>query len=274
MSIKYFRILAIAKKGFQEKTRAFPLSFMVARVIEAAYVCLSGFLIYRFVFNRSVDDRFVSLSGTSDYLSYLIIGVIMYLLAVSMMMNIGRSLITELRQGTIEPLLVSPISMFEYLLGTLIEYLLATAIEISAIIIIGYFLGARFYDISIFPLILSIILCIIAFFCFSIFICFFMLYFRDTYITQNTIGVLISFICGVSFPIEYLPLPIQYLSKIFPLAPAISLFREILINGFNGYSTDFIQNLIHIVVLSIIYGSVGLLVLSKKRREIVEKIFA
>ena len=209
MSIKYFRILAIAKKGFQEKTRAFPLSFMVARVIEAAYVCLSGFLIYRFVFNRSVDDRFVSLSGTSDYLSYLIIGVIMYLLAVSMMMNIGRSLITELRQGTIEPLLVSPISMFEYLLGTLIEYLLATAIEISAIIIIGYFLGARFYDIS-----------------------------------------------------------------IFPLAPAISLFREILINGFNGYSTDFIQNLIHIVVLSIIYGSVGLLVLSKKRREIVEKIFA
>lgn len=247
---------------------------MVARVIEATYFCLSGFLIYQYVFKKSIDSKFITLSGTSDYISYLLIGVIIYLLAVSMMMNIGRSLITELRHGTLEPLLVSPVPIFEYLVGTFVEFFLISMIEIVSIIIIGLFLGARFENILFLPLIGSFILCIIAFFCFSIFVCFFMLYFRDTYITQNTIGVLIAFICGVSFPIEYLPMPIQYLSKIFPITPAISLFRMILINNFDKFPTSFIQNISHIVILSFIYGFLGLFILSRNRRAIVEKIFA
>lgn len=64
---------------------------------------------------------FVSYAGTGDYMSYVIVGSLIYLFVVRTCLNVSRTLVTELREGTLESLIMAPFCRVEYFLGTMLS---------------------------------------------------------------------------------------------------------------------------------------------------------
>ena len=98
-------MLQVAKATFIRNTlvmlRAYPWSFVIGHILSGVYTVLFAFFAYHYVFAGQLDERFVQLSGSSDYLSYAILGGAFYAFAVSTLMNVSRSLITELQSVSV-----------------------------------------------------------------------------------------------------------------------------------------------------------------------------
>jgi len=79
------------------------------------------YFLYLYFAKERISDDFISYTNGADYLTYIVLGSALNTLAVAVLMNVGRALITELREGTLEPLLLSPASRTGYFLGCLFE---------------------------------------------------------------------------------------------------------------------------------------------------------
>ncbi|MDI6706729.1 MAG: ABC transporter permease, partial [Bacillota bacterium] len=198
-------MLATAKRNYYIAKRVFPWSFIVQRIVIGLYTVLFSYFIYHYMFRGYLDSRFETYTGSSDYITYTILGVSLYTFAVSTLMNVGRSLMNELREGTLEALLLSPCSRKGYFLGNLIEQVGRSFLEFFVVLIVGWLLGAKLLNIKIEQLIIVLILSIFSFFSMGVSLATVMLRTRDTYITQNTLFIIVSLVCGISYPIQYLP---------------------------------------------------------------------
>jgi len=98
-----------------------------------------------------------------------------------------------------------------------------------------------------------------------------MLFTRDTFIVQNTLFTVMTLVCGVLFPIEFLPRFVQVIAQIFPLTPAVALFRNVAIAGMNLSDNLFL--IAQILVTSVIFVIIGGKWLKRIEKSLVDKIF-
>lgn len=251
--------------------RAVPWSFMVSRVTTGVTQIVFPYFIYSFFMKGSLNSEFSQYTDGADYMTYIVLGSALNVLAVSTLMNIGRALITELREGTLEMLLLAPASCNLYFLGCLLEQTTRAFIEFGTVLFVGGLLGADLRYLLSPGALAAILLAVFGFFCMGIFLSGIMLYTRDTYITQNTLFVTMSLICGIVYPNQYLPEWVQNFAQIFPLTPAVSLFRNIVIG--RQYMTDNYQLMIQLLLLSGMYLSAGLWWNKRLEQRLIESIF-
>lgn len=265
-------ICAVFYKNRKTSLRAYPWSFIISRITGSVFSIIFPLFIYHYIFMGSLSNEFLYYTKTSDYVTFIILGESLNIMSFATLMNVGRCIITEIREGTLESILISPTSRIGYFIGSYIEQLGRSTIEFLLIIIVGLLLGARIQLSMIINLIIILILSSLSFFSISIMVSSVMVFTRDTYIVQNTVFTVMSFICGVAFPINFLPNSLQLLSNVFPLTPAIKLFRSCIINGQNLYDEWIL--IVQMLLLSIFYMLIGLLWFKKLEKKYVEKIYA
>lgn len=264
-------IVATYTKNRISIKRALPWSFIFSRVVGGISSIIFPYFIFYYFANAKLSGEFLDYSNGADYITYVVLGSVLNVLAVATLMNVGRALITELREGTLEPLLLSSASRAGYFIGCLFEQISRALMEAAAVLIAGWLLGARIALVFSLDSIVTIILAVISFFCLGLFLSSIMMKTRDTYITQNTLFNTMTLVCGVVFPLEYLPSWIQSFAQIFPLTPAIRLFRLVVINGESIFYN--LSDVYHIVILCIIYAVLGVIWYRKIERTLLEKIF-
>lgn len=208
---------AVYRKNRAIVKRAYPWSFIISRISGGVFGCLFPILLYYLVFNKQVSEGFYSSSNQIDYITYIVFGEILAILSFSTLMNVGRCLIGEIREGTLDTFLLSPASRIGYYIGAYIEQLGRSTIEALSVLFIGLILGARFPIQSLPFMVIIFFVSSLAFFSVSILVSTIMVYTRDTYLVQNTFNFIMYCICGVVFPITYLPKFVQYISNLFPL---------------------------------------------------------
>ncbi|EST51572.1 ABC transporter [Brevibacillus panacihumi W25] len=266
-------MFSVIKATFVRNTiamyRAYPWSFFLGHILTGVYTVLFAYFTYTYVFKGSLDPRFKIYAGSNDYLSYVILGGALYSFAVSTLMNVSRSLITEYREGTLEGLLISPFSRKGYFIGNVTQQIMRTSLEFIIIVTFGLIFGLDLSKINIFGAILIWVLSIFSFFCQALFLGSIMLYFRDTYISQNTLFFIMSFVSGVTFPVAYLPDWIKPLSYIMPLFPSLTMFRSVVIEG--QLISLHINDVIHLLVLSITYLFIGSISIKHMEKRIIEQ---
>ncbi|NTU33475.1 ABC transporter permease [Brevibacillus sp. HB1.1] len=265
----------VAKATFIRNTRvmirAYPWSFVIGHIFSGVYTVLFAFFAYHYVFAGQLDKNFAHLTGSSDYLSYAILGGAFYAFAVSTLMNVSRSLITELREGTLEAVLLTPSLRRGYFLGNVAQQLMRTLFEFSVILLVGALFGLKLSHTNVWSAVLVWILSTGAFFCQALVLGSLMLWFRDTYITQNTLFAVMAFVSGVTFPIPYLPEWLQPLGLIMPLAPALDAFRQCVIQGAPLHAVS--PQLFHMAALSLVYLVIGVWGIRKMEKRVMESIF-
>lgn len=251
--------------------RAVPWSFMVSRVVTGITQIVFPYFIYHFFMQGNLNSEFSEYANGADYMTYIVLGSALNVLAVSTLMNIGRALISELREGTLETLLLSPAPRGNYFLGCLLEQTGRALLEFGTVLIVGTLLGANLKYFFSFQSLVVIILAILSFFCLGITLSSVMLYTRNTYLTQNTLFVTMSVVCGITYPIQYLPNWVQGVAQIFPLTPAVTLFRMVVIEHQSLAENYFL--VIQVIVLSAIYLIIGAVWYVKMERKLIENIF-
>lgn len=251
--------------------RAVPWSFMVSRITTGVIQIIIPYFIYVFMMKGNVTNTFYKYAGGADYMTYVVLGSALNVLAVSTLMNIGRAMITELREGTLEMLLLSPSSRGSYFAGCLMEQTTRALLEFGTVLAVGACCGANLGKIFSMSSLIVVAMAIFSFFCMGLLLSGVMLYTRDTYITQNTLFVSMSLVCGIAFPIQYLPQWVQHVAQIFPLTPAVTLFRNVMIGG--QRLMDNRQLIMQVFLLSAGYMVLGLIWNRKLERLLLENIF-
>src|SRR5699024_8535569 len=149
----------------------------------------------------NVSGEFSEYAGGADYMTYIVLGSALNVLAVSTLMNVGRALITELWEGTLEVLFMSPAPRQYYFVGCLLEQTTRALLGFGIVFVPGVLLGVNLKYFFSLDAIIVIFLAILSFFCMGITLSSLMLYTRNTYLTQNTLFITMSLVCGIVFPI-------------------------------------------------------------------------
>lgn len=264
-------ILSTYQKNRIGILRAVPWSFMVSRIMTGITQIIFPYFIFRCLAQGNLNPEFYAYAGGADYMTYVVSGSALNVLAVATLMNVGRALITELREGTLEPLLLSPAPRSGYFLGCLLEQTARALLEFGTVLLLGGLLGADLSRLFTASSLLVILLAICSFFCMGLTLSSVMLYTRNTYLTQNTLFIAMSLVCGVTYPIQYLPGWVQRLAQIFPLTPAVTLFRNV-VTGCQSLSQNYAP-LLQVLILSGIYLCIGVVWYQKMERKLMESIF-
>jgi ABC-2 type transport system permease protein len=154
----------------------------------------------------------------------------------------------------------------------MLQQTITTSLEIMVMVMISLFFGADFSQVNVLSFILGFIASMFAYFSLSLVLASIMLYFRDTYISQNTLFALMFLACGVTFPIEYLPMPLQYLGRLIPVTTSFELMRGSTIGGMGILKQS--STFIYLIVLSAAYCILGFTLLKRVEKTALEKIFA
>lgn len=263
-------IKAVYNKNRAIVKRAYPTSFIVQRIIGGIGAILFPILIYLYIFQSTTKHDFYQFTGTMDYITYVTIGVATNILSFSTLMNVGRCIISEIREGTLDTFLLSPASRIGYFIGAYLEQFVRSSFEFLVVLCVGAIFGANLSINSTFFIVL--IISSLAFFSVSIVLSSIMVMSRDTYLSQNTLVTLMSLLCGISFPPEYLPYTIKNISSIFPLTYAVSLIRKCLINN-ESLSLNLII-LSKLIISSVIFLFVGYFLYRKCEKELIENIYS
>ena len=203
-------------------------------------------------------------------MSYVIVGSCTYLFVVRTCLNVSRTLVTELREGTLDSLMLAPFHRSAYFLGNMALQTATTSLELLISVLIGLFFGLQVHHFSPGKFIIAVILSLYGFFGLSMMLGCLMLYTRNTYITQNTFFSLIFLLCGITFPKEYLPKALQYIGMLLPVTDAVDLLRTSLLGGMTA--GDWSAAAMRLFVLSSIYILMGFPLMEKAERIALEKM--
>jgi ABC-2 type transport system permease protein len=264
-------ILSTAKRNLTMQTRAYPVDFFVSKLLGCFFTILGAFFLYTIVFKGNVSIHFIKFSGTSDYMSFAILGCFTNLFVRGTFLNVSRSFITEMREGTLDSLLISPVKYMGYLSGNMLEQTMITSGELLAAMIITLPFGLRFPNIDVASTLLCIAITLISLFGMAIILAGIMVHFKDTYLSQNTVFSVMFLTTGVLFPIQYLPSWIQVISNCIPVTYALRILRNSVLTGLDivTQARDFTA----LALLSVIYFSVGVLLTHKVMKKAPEKQF-
>ena len=268
-----FRVLmATFKRNFIIQTRAYPTEFFIGNLLTATYTVLSAYFMYNLLFKGSMNSSFTEFAGTSDYMTYVILGGSMYLFIVRTFLNVSRSLITEARTGTLESLMLAPFDRFGYFIGNMLQQTITTSMEFSIAILIGIPFGLNISNINVSATLLAASISLVAFLGMSILLASVMLYFRDTYLSQNTLFLFVFLVCGITFPVEYLPTWVQTISRYIPVTTSLRLIRNssMLGLGIQEQLTDFMS----LSILAVIYLILGFIFIKRVEKTSLEKTYA
>lgn len=266
-------IKAVYKKNREIVLRAYPWSFMISRTVGGIFGLILPLVLYYFIFDKKLSIDMKNSVGDISYITYVVTGEILSILSFSTLMSVGRCLITEIREGTLDTFLLSPASRLGYYIGTYLEQFWRSILEAVIVLIFGIIFGARIDIVRIPALIAVMVIASFSFFSLAMLVSSIMVYTRDTYLVQNTFYLIMHFLCGVVFPIEYLPRLFRIISNLFPLTPSIKLFRLCI-----SYSPDSEKEMvilvIQIILLSSIYALMGYFTFRKMETKLIEDVLA
>lgn len=268
MSVRIF--CATFEKELRERIRAYPVSFLVGCLFTAFYTDLGAWFMYTFLFKKKLSEEFVISTGSSDYMSYVIVGSIIYLFIVRTCLNVSRTLITELRQGTLQSLMLAPFCRVSYFLGNMCLQVFTTALEAVVATFIGLAFGLQVHMTNPIDIMGAIILSLYAMFAMSLVLGGVMLYTRNTYITQNTLFAIIFLTCGITFPKELLPQGLQFISKLLPVSDVSELIRSVVLR--QSHLLEHTGQIIHLLIISSLYLLLGFPMMAKAEQDALEKI--
>lgn len=268
MSLKTLNATFI--RNFIVQLRAYPKEFFIGNLLTGIYTSLSAFFMYKLLFRGSMQASFKQYAGTGDYISYVIVGTAVYLYVVRTCLNVSRSLITELRTGTLESIMIAPFNRMQYFVGSMLQQVITTSGEIVIAILVSIPFGLRFPNFNAISFIVVFIISLFSFFSLSMVLACIMLYFRDTYISQNTLFLALFLLCGITYPIEYLPRLVRIISGFIPITGAVNLIRGSSLLGL-GIRQQ-MGTIIYVFILSTVYCILGFKLMKKIEHIALEKI--
>jgi ABC-2 type transport system permease protein len=162
---------------------------------------------------------------------FIVPGIIGVLLTLTLLLMTSMAIVRERERGTLEQLIVTPISRSGLMLGKLLPFVLVGYVQMTVVLLLGYFV----FDVPVrgsVPLLYAMALVfIVASLALGLFL--------STLAKTQTQAMQMSFLVimptillsGFMFPREAMPVAAQWLGDIFPITYFLRILRAILLKG-------------------------------------------
>lgn len=272
MNHNFSVIWATAHRNLISDLRSFPLDTFFERIVNGIFSVLLPIAAYYLLFHKSVSNWFTDITGTSDYISYVLIGQMISMIGFSSLTTTGKAVLRESIEGTFDQVLLSPVNRMYYFLGCYIEKMVLDGIEFVIMLAVCYLLGLRLPLLQIPLLIPGLLLVSVSGFLCSFFVIVLFIHSRSTYLIENSLFYIINLLAGVYYPLEAFQKPVQLLGNLIPVTKCISIVRELLLEGMTF--SKFAVACMPVLGLSAVYFVTGYY-LFKKRYEsrLIERVF-
>lgn len=212
---------------------------------------------------------FQQLTGSENYLGFVLIGAMVSTYIFSGLWGVGNSLREESYWGTLEYLIVSPTHLMVVLIGkVLAEFFYATVmvtVQASILTIFVHDLTLTFG--KFFPILLIVVLLLIGFYGFAIAFCGFTLMIKEVHGWVRTLEWVFYLFSPIRYPVEVNPIT-KLLSQFIPLTYALIAIRAIIFLNKSVFSLYSILVLLMIMDFLLIGGGYLLFTyLEKKTRK-------
>lgn len=215
------------------------------------------------------SESFKTLTGTGNYLSFVLLGAIISTYIFSGLWGVGNALREETYWGTLEYMIVSPTHPMVILVGkTLVEFIYASVVVIIQALIAVFILGLRVGIDQILPVILIVFLLLVGFYGLAIALAGFTLLIKEVHGFVHTLEWVFYLFSPIRYPVEINPIT-KTLSLLLPLTYALVAVRAIIL--LNKKILDLGQTILLLGVMDIVFLLVGILLftyLEKKTRKI------
>lgn len=163
--------------------------------------------------------------------TFIVPGLTGVILTMTMVMLTAMAIARERERGTLEQLIVAPVGRFEIIAGKILPYIVMGYVQISLVLLVGYFV----FDV---PIVGSLALLYGLAFAFIASNLALGLFFSTLVKTQQQAMQLSFFfllpnilLSGFAFPWEGMPKPAQWLSQALPLTHFLRIVRGIILKG-------------------------------------------
>jgi len=218
--------------------------------------------------NGADTATFQQLTGTSDYLSYIVIGSTLYMWLNMTLWDVGFQLRAEQMRGTLESNWLCPIPRISILLGSTITKL-GTALIFLLITVVEFWVvfGVRLWQGDVRLLLLLLLLAIASIYGIAMAFASLVLRFKEANAMVFMVRGLFLVFCGITYPIAVMPGWMRTISAVLPLTYAIHAIRAVTLSQatFTQIWPDIQWLLVFAVVLPIL-GYVAFAVTERRAR--------
>ncbi len=205
--------------------------------------------------------NFKILTGTEQYLPYILIGAMISTYVFSGIWGVGNSLREETYWGTLEYIIISPTSPIIILVGKILsEFVYATATVCFQASICILLFGLEITVVKIAPILLIVFLLLIAFYSFAIAFAGLTLLIKETHGLVRSFEWIFYLFSPIRYPVEINPIT-KFVSMFIPLTYALIAIRMIILASKPGYS---FWNLVFILLIMDVVATVfGYIIFTK-----------
>jgi ABC-2 type transport system permease protein len=163
--------------------------------------------------------------------NYIVPGLVGVILTLTLVLVTAMAIVRERERGTLEQLIVTPITKTELMLGKIAPYIGVGIVQMTAVLTLGRFVFDVPFSGSLVLLYGVSLIFVIASLSFGLFI--------STLVQNQQQAMQVSFffvmpnilLSGFMFPRAAMPLPFQWFSEILPLTHYLQVLRGILLKG-------------------------------------------
>ena len=172
---------------------------------------------------------FRQLTGSGNYLAFVLIGAMVSTFVFSALWGVGNSLREETYWGTMEYIIASPTPPLVILIGkTLAEWFMATVMVVFQAAIISIFFGVQFTVAKVLPVLLICGLLMVGFYGFAIAFAGFTLLIKEVHGWVHTLEWVFFLFSPIRYPVQVNPIT-QAVSTLIPLTWALVAIRGIIL---------------------------------------------
>ncbi|MCL4336633.1 MAG: ABC transporter permease [Candidatus Thermoplasmatota archaeon] len=167
-----------------------------------------------------------SINHSASDVQYVVIGNAIQTMSFSAVFSVANITSQDKWQGTLTGIIVSPANRMALLVGRAsFQIVMSTMISAIGLVYAHFLFGVSFYGADFTGVILILVITSVTMMGFGLLISSIGLYLRTAMIMANVFLFISLLVCGVNFPIYYLPSWLRVLSYVIPMTYGVSAMR-------------------------------------------------
>ncbi|MFN8445996.1 MAG: ABC transporter permease [Caldilineaceae bacterium] len=174
---------------------------------------------------------FANYAGTSDYMSFILVGSLLSSYISSVFWGMGYALKTEMDEGVMESNWMTPVPRFAFLIGQTITNILTTTVVNVGILALGWWLFGFRITGSLWQAVSVVLPMLLALYGFGFAFAAIVLLIRDANMIVDVSDFLVTILSGSQFPVTALPGFLLPVALALPLTYGFDVVRGLLIQS-------------------------------------------
>jgi ABC-2 type transport system permease protein len=166
------------------------------------------------------------LAGTTDYIGFVFIGIVMWAWLNTVLWQVGATLRTEQRRGTLESNWATPASRLAVMFGSGLTNMISSLMTVA--VSLAFCKAAWHIDLTFSPfLVLVLLLSTAAIYGLGLIFASLVLLVKELNSAVNFVRGMFMVFCGITYPISVMPRWMKSVANALPLTYSIRLIRQV-----------------------------------------------